>query len=416
MSFDSIQRSIPRSGVIEVMSRAREHGFMYGNPEWANLGQGAPQVNALEDGIERITSVPIETLHNTYAPVSGVRELREKVAHLYNTLYRTDSESQYTWENVSVVGGGRAALSRIFATLKRINVGYFIPDYASYEGLLSTFRAFTPLPIMRDSESQYRISLEDLDREIWKYHLQAVLTSNPCNPTGQLIEGEELAGWVDIARKKNCAIIFDEFYSNYVYSKQDTDHKTVSAASYVKDVDTDPILLINGLTKSWRYPGWRVCWIVGPKQMIETIDSAGSFLDGGANQPLQQAALPALEPSEYIKETKAIQRVFSEKRELVIQRLTDIGLEVEGTPTGSFYVWANLRSLPESLHNSFDFLNACLKEKVIVVPGTFFDLNPRRDRSLDDARFHTFVRISYGPEMEELQRGLDAIERVVKNG
>ena len=70
----------------------------------------------------------------------------------------------------------------------------------------------------------------------------------------------------------------------------------VSAAAFVEDVDTDPIIIVDGLTKNWRYPGWRISWTLGPKSVIETIASAGSFLDGGANHPFQHAAAALFEP------------------------------------------------------------------------------------------------------------------------
>ena len=71
----------------------------------------------------------------------------------------------------------------------------------------------------------------------------------------------------------------------------------VSAAAFVEDVETDPIIIVDGLTKNWRYPGWRISWTLGPKAVIETIASAGSFLDGGANHPFQNVAAALLNPA-----------------------------------------------------------------------------------------------------------------------
>ena len=68
-----------------------------------------------------------------------------------------------------------------------------------------------------------------------------------------------------------------------------------SAARYVEDVDRDPVVIFDGLTKNWRYPGWRVTWTVGPREVIEAVASAGSFLDGGGSRPLQRAAIPLLD-------------------------------------------------------------------------------------------------------------------------
>jgi aspartate/methionine/tyrosine aminotransferase len=185
----------------------------------------------------------------------------------------------------------------------------------------------------------------------------------------------------------------------------------VSAAAYVEDVNRDPVILVDGLTKNWRYPGWRISWTVAPKEVIELVASAGSYLDGGANNPFQREVLPLLEPDRVRQEARAVQAVFSEKRAYTLRRLRAMGITVEAEPHGAFYVWANLTKLPEPLRDSRSFFEEGLKEKVITVPGYFFDVNPGKRRV--NARYQTYCRVSFGPEMPVLQRGLDALERVI---
>src|SRR4051812_739165 len=139
-------------------------------------------------------------------------------------------------------------------------------------------RPLTPIPILLDPESGYRFSAEQLEREILGRGLGAILMSNPCNPTGKLVHGEELSNWVGLARQLDCALIMDEFYSHYIWTGGEP---IVSAAQYVEDVDNVPVVVLDGLTKNWRYPGWRVTWALGPRRVIESVTSAGSFLDGG---------------------------------------------------------------------------------------------------------------------------------------
>lgn len=86
-------------------------------------------------------------------------------------------------------------------------------------------------------------------------------------------------------------------------------------------------------------------------------------------------------------------------------------ITTDAQPAGAFYVWANLSKLPPLLDEGMNFFRECLKEKVIVVPGEFFDVNPGNRRSL--MRFKNYCRISFGPEIEKLELGLDAIERVI---
>src|SRR5207302_4573025 len=250
-----------------------------------------------------------------YAPVPGVSELREAIASLYNRLYRAGMKSQYTADNVSISGGGRAALTRAAASLGHVNLGHFLPDYTAYEELLDVFKAFTSIPILLEGERGYAFTLEDLRREVQGRGLSALLLSNPCNPTGKLIQGEELARWVSLSRELDCALLIDEFYSHYIWSGRPGQLPVESAARYVEDVNRDPVVLFDGFTKNWRYPGWRLTWTIGPRQVIDAVASAGSFLDGGGSRPLQRAAVALLADAHVIAETQATHAAFREKRD-----------------------------------------------------------------------------------------------------
>src|ERR1700735_2909315 len=285
-------RSVPRTGVIYVTHEATRQGFSYANPEWANLGQGSPETGDTPGAPPRIAEVKISEASRQYGPVAGNQKLRQAVADFYNATYRRGKKSQYTADNVSIASGGRLALTRIASALGNINMGHFIPDYTAYEELLSVFRAFTPIPILLDAEAGYKIPLAALKKEILGRGLSALLVSNPCNPTGQLIEGGELHAWCDLARECQCSLIIDEFYSHYLYHNTSAESaRMVSAAAYVDDVESDPVIIVDGLTKNWRYPGFRLSWTLAPKVVIEAIASAGSFLDGGANHPFQSVEI-----------------------------------------------------------------------------------------------------------------------------
>ena len=406
-------RDVPRTGVIYVMHKANQLGFSYDNPVWANLGQGAPETGALPGAPPRINQLSINPNHHEYGPITGQISLRQKVADLYNMLYRQGKRSQYTYENVSIAGGGRVALTRLAAALGNINMGHFLPDYTAYEELLSVFKAFTSIPILLDPDYRYEIPLETLKREILGRGLKAMLVSNPCNPTGQLAEGADLQRWVQLARRYRCSFILDEFYSHYIYTgPANGEPKLVSASKYVEDVNADPVIVVDGLTKGWRYPGWRISWTLGPKEVIDSVASAGSFLDGGANNPFQREVLSLLEPDCVLQDTAATQRHFRTKRDYVLERLYAMGIGVEAEPAGTFYVWANLSQLPEPINDGLKFFKAGLEENVITVPGVFFDVNPERRRTY--ARYRKYARISFGPEIAVLERGLHALERVIK--
>ncbi|HEY0190954.1 MAG TPA: pyridoxal phosphate-dependent aminotransferase, partial [Kofleriaceae bacterium] len=326
-------REVPRTGVIYVTTEAQRRGYSPSSDDWCNLGQGMPESEALPDAPPRIAELPILAGDHEYAPVAGLWELREAIAGFYNQLFRRGLGSKYSAENVAVSGGGRSALTRVAASLGNINLGHFLPDYTAYEELLSVFRMFSPIPILLESERGYAFSAADLRREILGRGLSAILASNPSNPTGKIIGGAELAGWVAAARELDCALIFDEFYSHYIWRPDLVAQGGIeTAARYVEDVDRDPVVILDGLTKNWRYPGWRVTWAVGPKRVIEGVTSAGSFLDGGGSRPLQRKAIELLAPDAAMAETKAIQQVFGKKRARLLNGLRDLGLTVDLPP------------------------------------------------------------------------------------
>jgi len=407
-------RTVPKTGVIYVTSEAQKRGFSMTDSDWCNLGQGQPETGDIPGAPKRVTSLEIRLDDQEYAPVGGLLELREAVASLYNSLFRKGMKSQYSAENVCVSGGGRAALTRAAASLGHINLGHFLPDYTAYEELLDIFKAFTAIPILLEGDRGYAFSADDFRREVLGRGLSAVLLSNPCNPTGKLVEGEEMAKWVAIARELDCTLLLDEFYSHYIYRARPGTLPISSAVRYVEDVDRDPVVVFDGFTKNWRYPGWRVTWAVGPKKVVEALSSAGSFLDGGGSKPLQRAAIPLLDENHVIQETNAIQNAFRSKRDLMLSRLERLGVHVDRAPEGTFYVWGNVKDLPPPLNEGMGLFRAALDKKVIVVPGEFFDVNPGKRRSGRSSRFKDYVRFSFGPTEKTVETALGRLEALVK--
>lgn len=404
------------TGVLWVTERANEYGFGKSDEsdkEWANLGQGAPEHgDTIPNSFKRPTSMQIPDSSKEYAPTAGIKPLREKIANYYNETYRTDKSSKYSWKNVCVVPGGRAGLTRIASIIKDCYLSFFLPDYTAYAEMLSLFKNFSPIPVPLYEEDNYQMKLKLIQNEINR-GVSAFLTSNPRNPTGNYIPRDELYQLHKMCREK-CLLIMDEFYSYYLYDDGCTG-SSISSAEYVKDVNKDPVLIINGLTKGFRLPGWRVCWIVGPEEYINALSSAGSYLDGGTNNPFQHMAINFLDPGFVRNEMKALQIHFKMKRDYVVGRLNKMGfgLNDKNMPHATFYLWLNLSHLPSKLSNCLGFFHECLHEKVIVVPGFFFLINPQNLSNLEDVIWYNFVRISFGPELIQLEKGMDGIERIL---
>ncbi|KAG8858146.1 hypothetical protein FRC20_012059 [Serendipita sp. 405] len=245
------------------------NGFSYADSHsWSNLGQGAPEVGHIPDANPRPTTINMQIDELEYGPTTGVKgrlqghsrmALREAVAKMYNETYRVGKSSQYTYENVCIVPGGRAGLSRVAAVVGDVYLGFQVPDYTAYAQSLEVFRRLVPIPTALEAEKNYRLDIEQVRRDVYNQGLSVLLASNPRNPTGQLIQGDELKELVGLSKSKT-TIILDEFYSWYIYHDNPEDiGKSVSGATYIDDVNEDSVILIDGLTKvgSTRCIGFR---------------------------------------------------------------------------------------------------------------------------------------------------------------
>jgi aspartate/methionine/tyrosine aminotransferase len=407
-------RQIPYMGVIYVVAEAMKLGFWNGNPDWCNLGQGQPEVGEMAGDPSRITGIRIEPGDQAYGHINGTTALRTAVAAYYNRLYRQGKASQYTADNVSIAAGGRLVLTRIFQSLRRGRLGYQVPDYTAYEDMMnSVAHRVEPILVPTDIENGFAATPRQLREAIEREGLTSYLVSNPCNPTGRVVRGDELAGYVETARDTGCTLILDEFYSHFIYDEDGSPGAGgVSAAALVDDVDIDPILLVDGLTKNFRYPGWRIGWAVGPRAMIETLGRAASAIDGGPNQPLQRAALQVLDPAYTDQATHALRQVFSAKRNLMVGRLKELGMTFARETEGTFYCWANIAALPEPLNDGEVLFRRALERKVMTVPGVFFDVNPGAQRT--DSPWRQWVRFSFGPDIDNVRMGLDRLTEMVR--
>ena len=419
-------RSLPFMGVIRVNNEAMKVGWKMGAPDWTNLGQGMPEVGDIPGAPPRINQINLQPTDHAYGPVEGTPELRQAVADHYNRLYRAGKSSKYTIENVAVAAGGRLALSRIGAAMDRSRLGYFTPDYTAYEDLMTTFDRLDPVWIDLPASKGFRIAPDELEARVARDHIGALLISNPCNPTGVVIEGAELQAWLDIARRRRCWLLMDEFYSHFHYSapgEPGPGPGGVSIASHVDDVNQDPAIIIDGLTKCFRYPGWRVGWVVAPRQIIATLTAAGSFLDGGCPRPMQRAALQVLEAQRADQETRAVREEFAIKQKITLERLRALGITFPAfdprpganPSSGTFYAWGCVESLPAPLNTGEGFMREAFKHKVLTVPGEFFDVNPGRARR-GSSPLSGYVRFSFGPPRageNGLVRGLDRLADMI---
>lgn len=405
--MNAFPKQIP-PGPAFVLREAIKRGYTPGNPSWCNLGQGQPQTGPIPGAPSRSRTAPCEESDYAYGPVAGTSELRQAIADHYNRLYRQGRRSLYSAENVAVSGGGRLALSRAINALGIIRLGFQTPDYMSFEQLIAhNLHKLQAVAVPTDPCEGFRLEVARLLEVIRSCELDAFLFSNPCNPTGQLLEEDELCRCVDGARRQRFTLLVDEFYSHYVYQADGSPAGTpVSAARYVNDVNTDPVVIVDGLTKNFRRPGWRVGWTIAPIDIIEQIVLSGTAIDGGASTVVQRMALDVLAAPAADQETRAVRSEFARKRAVMVAGLRKCGIRVPAEPRGTFYAWVDVSGLPPPLSDADAFFEAALDRKVITVPGRHFALNPHGRRPPEDRTLGAWARLSFGPEEACLREAL----------
>lgn len=409
-------RYVPYMGVIWTVNEASKLGFYNGHPDWCNVGQGQPEVGTIEGAPDRIESLKLQPSDAAYGPVGGTLEVREAIADWVNRTYRKGM-SQYTAENVSFACGGRLALTRLYSIFKDgARIAYKNPDYTAYEDYLYPLRHNCELIELRAEEKDgFTVPVERFENFMHDVRPNAFVFSNPCNPTGQVIKDEAMDRYIEAARKENCLLGADEFYATFSYNEDGSPaEKAVSALPYVKDINRDPVIVFDGLTKGFRYPGWRAGWAIGPKYLIEMINRAASAVDGGPSTMVQRGVIEELAEGHAEAELLATRKEFAVKRKMMMEGLAELGIHTPANqPLGTFYLWASIENLPGKLSDADYFFHACLQKKVITVPGHFFDVRPFRVRPTNEPYRH-WVRFSYGPNRQTIKTALERIAQVIE--
>ena len=162
------------------------------------------------------------------------------------------------------------------------------------------------------------------------------------------------------------------------------------------------------MTKGWKLPGFRLCWILANENIIKDIQSITSFFDGGPSIITQGICLKNEYLSKkYIENLRCeIKREYNAKRIFLINELTKLEFIIHIEPTSTFYIFASIDNLPKKIRTDEEFLIQCLKEKLIVIPGHFFDIGK-------NIRYNNYVRFSYGPSFNKLRQGVDILKKII---
>ncbi|TFH41628.1 MAG: pyridoxal phosphate-dependent aminotransferase [Chrysiogenales bacterium] len=361
--------------VMDVMARAEElekegHDVIHlevGEPDFET-----PEV-IREAAIEAIRS---GMTHYTHA--MGMRELREEICAHYDREYGVSLSP----DRVLVTSGTSPAMLLMMLSLLEPDEEVIVsnPHYACYPNFIEAVGG-TVLEARTLPEDGFRYRPE-LVRRLLTKRTKAILINSPSNPTGIVMTGkhlEEMAGFEDQF------ILSDEIYHGLVY-----EGRAPSILEY-----TDRAFVINGFSKLYAMTGWRLGYLIFPKEFSRTMERLHQNFAISANSFVQIAGLAALRHAG--PDVEKMRIIYNERRLYMIRRLRELGFGIHVEPTGAFYVFADASGFcDDSYREAFSILESV---KVGVTPGVDFGSGGEG-----------FLRFSYANSLEKIKEGLDRIE------
>ena len=376
-----ILKSFPPMGVYETLFKFADATSMYmGEPGTRPWAQGFPLTTQLPGGPSIPSHVALDSTDLKYPTATGNLELRQAIARYYNTFY----DAGITEEHVAVFAGGRPG---IFATLMFLLEGTTVAveetEYTPYFDMLRLM-GHEPRLIPSNVENRFRPSLEAYEVAPRDGDARTLLIkSNPCNPTGVAVDGDQLQALVRACSQPGRAALFDEAYEFYC------DPQPVSALRYVDDIDATDVFVVGAATKGLQVPGLRVGWVIAVQSHIEIFRNYSSIGMGGVSRASQLLVAELLELSRVRQARDAVQKFFSAQRSRYAQGLSDLGFELF-TGEGGFYHWGRL---PGGL-TADEFNQRLFSHHAAILPGRLCDM-ARADG--EPSPLDHFIRFSFGP-------------------
>ena len=366
--------------VMDVMENARkaeERGEDIVHMEVGQPGTPAP-MNAQKELIKIMKNDSMG-----YTVALGIPELRQRISQLYGDWYNLDLNPN----RIIITSGSSAGFILSFSSLfdAKDRVGICSPGYPSYRQILKA-QDLEPVLIETKFENNFQPFASDLKG----LNLSGVLIASPANPTGSMLNYNQLEGLINTSLENNISFISDEIYHGIEYEKKATTALQI----------TDQCYVINSFSKYFSMTGWRVGWMVVPEDHIRQIERLAQNMFICAPHASQIAALHALDCEDELKNNL---NVYKENRKLMIKGLKDSGFTKISSPDGAFYIYADVSKF---CNDSLEFANRVLKEaKVAITPGLDFD--PKRGNSS--------IRFSYARSTEDIIKGLDKLNIFMKN-
>lgn len=356
---------IEASGIREMFHMASD----LDNP--VNLSIGQPHFEVPET-VKAEAQKAIQSGKNRYTQTRGISKLRQKLQSFIRERYDVETD------NLLITAGASGALFLAFHVLLDPGDEILIPDpyFVMYKHLANAVHAE---PNFLDTYPNFKIDPEELDASLTE-NTKLFIFNNPVNPTGTAYTREEVRKIAEVCKRNNVFVVTDEIYSEFTY-----DHPHASLYPFYPE----RTILVNGFSKTYGLPGWRVGWTTAPDEILDAMATLQQFSFVCANTPSQHACVKALETdmSEQIND-------YREKRDRLVDSLhSDFDARETG---GAFYMFLRV---PGDL-NDQEFIERALDKELMVVPGSAC------------SQKHSHFRISYAVPDSTLNQGIELLNEL----
>ncbi len=353
-----------------------------------SLGVGEPDFDTpwhiRDEGI-----YSLEKGHTKYTSNAGLRTLREEIG---NYLYHTQGVRYHADREVLVTVGGSEAIDIGMRAIINPGVGEEVlipqPSYVSYEPC-AVLAGAKPVIINLKEENEFRLTAEELLNAVTE-KTKLLILPFPNNPTGAIMEREDLEAVAKIAIEKDFIVMSDEIYGELTYKGK---HISIAGLPGMKE----RTILINGFSKAYAMTGWRMGYACGPANIIEQMTKIHQFAIMCAPTTGQYAGIEALRNGE--EDIIEMRTAYNQRRRYLMHAFREMGLQCF-EPFGAFYVFPCIKEFGMT---SEEFASRFLEEeKVAAVPGTAFGESGEG-----------FLRISYAYSLEKLKVAMERLERFI---
>ncbi|WP_153732243.1 pyridoxal phosphate-dependent aminotransferase [Sporosarcina obsidiansis] len=379
------------STTLAITAKAKE--MKASGIDIVGLGAGEPDYNTPENILEAAYQ-SMKDGKTKYTPAGGLPELKDAIID----KLKRDQGVTYGRSEILVGVGAKHVLHTLFQVLLNKGDEIIIPSpyWVSYPEQVKLAEG-VPVFIEGTAAEQFKVTAEQISEAITA-KTKAVIINSPGNPTGMIYSKEELQAIAEVCREKDIWIISDEIYEKLVYDGK----QHVSIAQLSEDAK-ERTFIINGVSKSHSMTGWRIGYIAGDAEVVGAMTNLASHSTSNPTTTSQYAAIEAYNGPQDAVET--MRKDFESRLNRVYPKLSAIpGFHVV-KPQGAFYFLPDVSEAVEKtgFASVDDFAKALLTEaNVAVIPGSGFGSD-------------TTIRLSYATSIDQLEKGIDRIEKFVKD-